>query len=88
MVGMVCGEIFDPIGSLFYASTQSDWTPLAEEKSGLSLSQLVLEVIASKVGITFQQKRKTYQFTLLLLDIDILALPPILTVVEFIGSIF
>ncbi len=34
-------KFFNPIGSLFYTSTQSNWPPLSAEKIGLSLSHLV-----------------------------------------------
>ncbi len=41
--------IFDLIGSLFYASSQSDWHPLSAEKSSLSLLHLVPEILGPKV---------------------------------------
>ncbi len=46
MVGRFHGDdplfkIFNPIGSLFYASRQSDWPPLSAERISLSLSHLV-----------------------------------------------
>ncbi len=40
-------EIFNPIGSIFYNSTQSDWV------IGLSLSHLVPEKLGPKVGVIF-----------------------------------
>ncbi len=60
MVGWFCGddpvfEIFYPIGSLFYASSRSDWPPLSAEKVSLSLSHLVSEILGPKVGLMFHQ---------------------------------
>ncbi len=47
---------FDPIRSIFYTSTQSDWPPLsAEKKIGLSLSHLVPEILGPKFGLIFHQ---------------------------------
>ncbi len=46
---------FNPIGYLFYTSTQSDWPPLSAKKIGLSLSHLVPEIQGPKVGLIFQQ---------------------------------
>ncbi len=45
--------IFNPIGSLFYTSTQSD---VSAEKIGLSLSHLVPEILGPKVGLIFHQQ--------------------------------
>ncbi len=45
--------IYNPIGSLFYTATQSDWPPLYAEKIGLSLSHLVPEIQEPKVGLIF-----------------------------------
>ncbi len=47
--------IFNPIGSLFYTSAQSDWPPLSAEKIGLSLSHLVPEILGHKFGLIFHQ---------------------------------
>ncbi len=46
---------FNPIGSLFYTSTQSDWSPLSAEKIDLSLSTLVPEIPGPKVSQIFHQ---------------------------------
>ncbi len=47
-------EIFDPIGSLIYASSSSDSPPLsAERKSVCLLSHLVPEILGPKVGLIF-----------------------------------
>ncbi len=48
-------EIFDPIGSIFYTSTQSNWPHFSAEKIGLSLSHLVPEILGPKVGVIFHQ---------------------------------
>ncbi len=45
--------IINPIGSIFYTSTQSDWPPFSAEKIGLSLSHLVPEILGAKVGVIF-----------------------------------
>ncbi len=42
--------IFNPIGSLFYTSSRSDWPPFSAEKIGLSLSHLVPEILGPKFG--------------------------------------
>ncbi len=47
--------IVNLIGSLFYTSTQSDRPPLSVEKSPLSLSHLVPEILGSKVSLIFHQ---------------------------------
>ncbi len=47
--------VFNPIGSLFYTPTQSDWPPLSAEKIGLSPSHLVPEILRPKVGLIFHQ---------------------------------
>ncbi len=48
-------KIFNLIGSLFYTSTQSDWSSISVEKIGLSLdlSQLVPDILGPKVGLIF-----------------------------------
>ncbi len=48
-------EIFDPIGSLCYTSSQSDWPLLSAEKNGLSLSHLVPEMFGPKFGLICHQ---------------------------------
>ncbi len=47
--------IFNPIGSLFYTSTRSDWPPLSSEKIELSLLHSVPETLGPKFGIIFHQ---------------------------------
>ncbi len=47
--------IFNPTGSLFYTSTQSDGPPLSAEKIGLSLSHLVPEILGLTVGLIFHR---------------------------------
>ncbi len=37
--------IFDPNGSLVYASSRSDWPPLSAENISLSLSHIVPEML-------------------------------------------
>ncbi len=59
MVGRFCGDdphfwIFNPIGSLFYTSTLSDWPPLSAEEIGVSLSHLVPEILGPKVGLIYR----------------------------------
>ncbi len=49
-------EIFDPNGSLFYASSRSDLQPLSAEKNGLSLSHLVPAIFGLKFDQTFSPK--------------------------------
>ncbi len=44
--------IFNPLGSLFYNSTQSDLPPLSSEKIGLHLFP---EILGLKVGLIFHQ---------------------------------
>ncbi len=44
-------EIFNPNGAIFYASPRSDWPSLSAEKTGLSLSYLVPEILGPKVGL-------------------------------------
>ncbi len=46
---------FNPIGSLFYTSSQSDW-PLSAEKIGLSLSHLVPEILGPKIDLIIYKK--------------------------------
>ncbi len=48
-------EMFDPIGSLFYAPTWSDCPPLSAGKVSLSLSHLVPEILGPKFGLMFHQ---------------------------------
>ncbi len=48
-------EMFDPIGSLFYAPTWSDCPPLSAGKISLSLSHLVPEILGPKFGLMFHQ---------------------------------
>ncbi len=59
MVGIFRGddllEIFYLLGSLFYTSARSDWSPLSAEKNGLSLSHLVSDILGHKVGLLFHQ---------------------------------
>ncbi len=47
--------IFNPIGSLFYTSTQSDCPLFLQKKIGFSLSHLVPEILGPKVGLIFHQ---------------------------------
>ncbi len=46
---------FDPIGSLFYATSQFDQPLLSTDKIGLSISHLVPEILGPKVGLMFHQ---------------------------------
>ncbi len=46
-------EVFNPTGSHFYASSNSDWPSLSAEKIVLSLSHLVPEIFGPKVGLIF-----------------------------------
>ncbi len=48
-------EMFNLIGSLFYAPSRSDLLHLSAEKIGLSLSHLVPEIHGPKVGLIFHQ---------------------------------
>ncbi len=48
-------EIFNSIGSLFHASSQSHWPPLSAEKNGLSLLHLVPEILGPKFDLIFHQ---------------------------------
>ncbi len=48
-------EIFDPIGSIFYTSTQSDGPPFSAEKICLSLSHFLPEILGPKVGVISHQ---------------------------------
>ncbi len=52
---MVMTTIFYPSGSLFYATSQSEWHPLFAEKNGLFLSHLVPEILGHKVVQIFLQ---------------------------------
>ncbi len=59
MVGRFCSDDprfgdFNPIGCLFYTSTQSDW-PRFCRKKGLSLSHLIPEILGLKVGLIFHK---------------------------------
>ncbi len=44
-------EVFNQIGSLFYASSRSDRPLLCAEKIDLSLSHLVPEILVPKVSL-------------------------------------
>ncbi len=46
-------DFFYKNGSLFYASSHSNWSPLSAEKIGLSLSYLVPEILGPKVVLIF-----------------------------------
>ncbi len=48
-------EIFYPIGSIFYISTQSDFPTLSAEKISLSRSHLLPEILGPNVGLIFHQ---------------------------------
>ncbi len=48
MITSILG-IFNPNGSLFYASSRSNWPPLSAEKISLSLSHLVPEIIGTQL---------------------------------------
>ncbi len=47
--------IFNPIGSLFYMSTQFESLSLSAETIRLSLSHIVLKILGPKVGLGFCQ---------------------------------
>ncbi len=66
----LAAALFDPIGSLLYASW-SDWPPLSAEKNGLSLPHLVPEILGSKVGLIFH---KMYYLTVFKHFVSILCL--------------
>ncbi len=73
MMTLIC-EIFDPIGSILLAPSQSDRPPLSAEKIGLSLSHLVSEILGPKVGLIFHHVLFMYYLSVMKHFVSILSL--------------